>query len=128
MNLRSIANAATRAVNPNIAATVHVCTGYATAPNGTQQPTYAPPSPVTIQAQALTKREIEHLDNLNISNADRAVYANLQLTGVDRTKKTGGDLLTFEGDVYLVIATLESWPSSGGWTKVALRRQMDAVT
>ena len=128
MNLRAIANAATRSVNPNVSAVARICTGYATGDDGVRVPTYAPDAPVTIQAQSLTKREIEHLDSLNISNADRAIYANLQLTGVDRTKQSGGDLLLFEGAVWLVIASLEQWPSSGGWGKYALRRQMDTVS
>lgn len=123
VNLRNIANRATRSINPNITAIARICTGYTTAANGKQAPTYAPDTTITIQAQALTKHEIEHLDSLNISNADRAVYANMQLTGVDRTTQSGGDLLVFEGATWLVIAVLEGWPTSS-WSKVAVRRQL----
>ncbi len=123
MNLRTIANRATRGINPNIAATVQVSLPYTTAANGRQQPVYAPPAPVTLQAQALSKREVEHLDSMNMSNATRAVYADIQLTGVDRTTRSGGDLLTFEGATWLVIAVLEAW-TTAGWCKVALARQL----
>lgn len=126
MNLRSIANLATRAVNPNVSATVQRSTGYTTGANGKQVPSYAAPSPVVIQAQALSKREIEHLDSMNLSNATRAVYANVLLTGVDRVKQSGGDLLTFDGAVWLVVAVLEDWSLTAGWCKVALSRQKDA--
>lgn len=127
MNLRAIANGRTQAVNPNIAATVRVSTGYATALNGKPVPSYAEPSPVMIQAQALSKKEVEHLDSMNISNATRAIYANRSLTGVDRVKQSGGDLLTFGGDVWLVVAVLEDWSLTAGWCKVAVARQKDAA-
>jgi hypothetical protein len=126
VNLRALANVATRGVNPNIAASLLVSTGYSTAPNGKQQPAYAPPVPVTLQAQALSKKEVEHLDSMNLSNATRAVYANRSLTGVDRVKQSGGDLLAFGGEKWLVIAVLEDWSLTAGWCKVAIARQKDA--
>lgn len=124
MNLRALANNATRTVNPNVSATVARSTGYTTAATGKQQPTYAPPAPIEIQVQALSKREIEHLDGMNLSNATTAFYANAQLSGVDRVKQSGGDLVTFGGDTWLVIATLEDWTLTAGWCKVAVARQM----
>lgn len=123
MNLRAIANNATRSVNPNISATVMVSTGYNTAANGRQVPAYAPPVCLTLQAQALSKKEIEHLDSMNLSNATRAVYANMTLTGVDRVKQSGGDLLVFGGETWLVISVLEDWSLTSGWCKVAIARQ-----
>ena len=124
MNLRALANAATRTVNPNVSATVRPSTGYTTASNGKQQPTYADPISLTIQAQALSKREIEHLDSMNLSNATISLYADAQLTGVDRVRQSGGDLVTFGGDTWLVIAVLEDWTLTSGWCKVAVARQM----
>ena len=123
MNLRNIANRATTAINPNVSATVRISTGYTTGPSGKQVPSYADPVPATIQQQALTKKEIEHLDSMNLSNAQVALYANLQLTGVDRTKGSGGDLVTIGSDTFLVTAVLEGW-TTAGWCKVAATRQM----
>src|ERR1019366_1304039 len=131
VNLRAAANAATSAINPNISAVASICTGYTSGDHATgykQVPIYAADAPVIIQAQALTKKEIEHLDSLNISTAERGVYSPIPLTGVDRTTKSGGDLLVFEGSTWLVLAVLEAWPSAGGWCKVAVQRQMDGVT
>lgn len=130
VNLRAAANAATSTINPNLAAVARICTGYAPGNHASgykQVPAYAADAPVAVQVQALTKKEIEHLDALNISTAERAVYASLQLTGVDRTTKTGGDLLLFEGATWLVLAVLEGW-TTAGWCKVAVQRQMDGVT
>lgn len=126
MNLRQIANRATSGINPNVAASVQICTGYTTGSGLRRDPSYAPPAPLTIQMQALSKKEVEHLDAMGISNAVRAAYANLQLTAADRKMQSGGDLVTAMGDVYLVTAVLEGW-TTAGWCKVALTKQTDAA-
>lgn len=133
MNLRAIANAATRRVNPNLAVMLQRSTGYTTADDGTQVPTYSAPAPLTIQMQALTQKELEHLDRLNISDGQASVFANTRLSSVDRPSQSGGDLLTFgseatipadlRGSVWLVVAQLEYWPTSG-WGKVAVTAQV----
>ena len=123
MNLRAVANRATRTINPNLAAVVLKSVGYTTDAPGRQQPRYAPPVEVTIQAQSLSKKDLDHLASMNISNVTRAIYASTSLSAVDRTKGTGGDLLAFEGANWLVTAVLEEW-TTAGWCKVALTRQM----
>lgn len=133
MNLRGIANSLTRAVNPNIEAMLQVCIGSQTMPDFTREPLYADAVDCIVQAQALSKKEIEHLDSLNLSNATQGVYANRQLTGIDRTDQSGGDLLTYTDpasgvrNVWLVIAVLEGW-SSSGWAKAAIAKQTDRPT
>lgn len=128
MNLRAVANRATSVVNPNISGELRACIGYASNAAYKRAPQYADAVPIIVQAQALSKKEIEHLDSLNLSNATRAVYANQQLTGVDREDQTGGDLLDFADpgnpkvNSWLVIAVLESW--SGQWCKVAIGKQL----
>jgi hypothetical protein len=132
VNLRIAANMLTRTINPNVSATVRICTGYQDAPGARRTPTYADPVPVTIQIQALTRRDVEHLSSLNISNAVWSCYSNLQLTPVDRKTQTGGDLVKFADpvsgslDTWLVVALLEGW-STAGWCRVALVKQLDAA-
>lgn len=123
MNLRGIANRLTRGVNPNVTAFLRVSTGYDTADTGRPVPTYAAPVKLTVQTQALSKREIEHLAEMNISDATRAVYADRQLTGVDRVTGSGGDLIDLPDGIYLVTAILEGW-TTAGWHKAALTRQL----
>ena len=133
MNLRNMANRYTRRVNPNVPATLKRSTGYTTAPDGKQVPAYADPEPISIQMQALQKSEIEHLDRLNISNAQASVFADTQLSNGDRPSQTGGDLIEFgtdakvpatlRGTKWLVVAMLEGWPGSG-WCKAAVTGQM----
>lgn len=123
MNVRGLANRLTQAVNPNVSASIEICTGYSTDAAYHRAPTYAAPVTAQVQMQALTKKELEHLDALNISNAHASLYADMQLTPVDRVKQTGGDLITIAGDKWLVVALLEGWTGSG-WCKVAVSRQI----
>jgi len=124
MNLRAIANQLTQSVNPNVPATLRVSTGYQTAGTGKQEPTYGEPEQLVVQMQSLTKRDLQHLADMNISNATRAVFANRQLTGVDRVEQSGGDMLDLPDGRYLVTAVLQDWTATSGWCKAAVTRQL----
>ena len=119
MNLRNIANGMTRAVNPNITVQWRAYSGYATGESGKTTPGYAAPVSLTAQVQALTKKEVEHIDAMNLSPCERAAYVNGQLQAFDRVAQTGGDMLFFEGRWWKVMAILEGW-TTAGWCKVAL--------
>lgn len=133
MNLRGMANRVTRGINPNLPALFHEADGYSTSPSGKREPFYKQPVPLTVQMQALSKKEIEHLDALNISDATSAIYADRPMTPVDRTTGSGGDKIEFEdnrkvptplrGTTWLVTAVLEGWVANG-WYKAAVTRQM----
>lgn len=133
INLRSMANRLTSGVNPNVTATLLVSTGYATDAAGLQVPTYAAPEAVTVQVQALTQKELQHLDKLNITNGQAGVFVDRQLNSADRSTGSGGDVFQFpdspsipadlRGSEWLVVAVLEGWPGSG-WCRAAITRQM----
>lgn len=137
INLRGIANSVTAAVNPNLAATLRRSTGYTPSASGRQVPSYAADEPIVVQVQALTQKELEHLDRLNISNGQASLYANTQLSSVDRSSQSGGDIIVFgsddatppqvRGQTWLVVAQLEGWIGSG-WCKVAITSQMSDST
>jgi hypothetical protein len=133
MNVRGLANAAVQRINPDVPASVQVCTGYATADTGKRSPTYAGAVDAMVQVQALTKKDIEHLDALNIAGTEMAIYADLQLSSIDRVTQTGGDVVGFgngagvpaqlQGTTWLVTSILEGW-TVAGWCKAGLTRQM----
>lgn len=133
VNLRGIANRAASRINPNLVANLQRSTGYTTAASGKQVPAYDDLGDVGLQVQALTQSEIQHLDKLGISNGQACVYANRQLSSVDRPSQSGGDLITFgtdartppelRGQTWLVVAVLEGWPGAG-WCKAAITSQM----
>lgn len=119
MNLHEIARGAVGAVNPPILATLLASTGYTTLPDGSRTPSYATPVQCEIQVQALTYNDIVQLDGMNIQGVRRAVYLNGQWNGVVRVGSEGGDLLTFNGQTWLVAMVLEGWDTPG-WTKLAV--------
>lgn len=133
MNLRGMANAATSAINPNIPVTLRRSTGYTTSASGKQVPSYGYDEQITVQVQALTQKELQHLNGLGISNGQASVYANTQLSSVDRPSNSGGDLIEFgtdartpaalRGQTWLVVALLEGWVGAG-WSKAAITSQM----
>jgi hypothetical protein len=132
VNLRALANRATTLINPNVPGTVLINSAYTTSASGKREPSYAAPVAITVQMQALTVKEIEHLDALSIAGSDCAAYVNRTLSGIDRVTGNGGDLIQFEagpgvpaelaGTDWRVTAVLEGW-SLGKWCRVALTRQ-----
>jgi hypothetical protein len=80
---------------------------------------------------------LQHLNNLNISNGQASVYANTQLSSVDRPSQSGADKIVFgtdaatpenlRGQTWLVVALLEGW-ATAGWSKAAITSQMTDLT
>lgn len=124
MNLRQIANRQTSAINPNLAVQLYAYAGYAVGASGKTTASYADPVSLTAQVQALTKKEVEHIDSLNLSPCERAAYVNGQVQAFDRVAQTGGDMLFFENRWWKAMAILEGW-TTAGWCKVALVGQID---
>lgn len=127
VNLRSVANAVTRAINPNVVCEHWRSTGSTTLASGKREPTFAK-SPIAVQVQAMDDEDLKQLDNLNIQGVHRKVYANKQIAAVIRVKEKGGDLLVFpagvliEGTTWLCTHVLERWPQ---WDVIAITLQTD---
>lgn len=123
MNLHAIVGPAIAVVNPTVTVSLQLSTGSTTADDGIQTPTYAAPTPVPAQIQALTYRDLVQVDGLNLNGTKRAIYFYGSVEGVVRPSARGGDLVTFpDGTVWLTAMVLESWPD---WCKVAAVLQND---
>jgi hypothetical protein len=126
MNLRGYANGATRAINPNTAATVRVSAGYDTMADGNRVPKYDN-LPFRAQVQALQFNDMVHLDGLNIQGIRRAIYLNGTIDSVKQINRKGGDLIKIasgpNAGVWLVSLVLEQWPD---WAKCAVTLQDQA--
>jgi len=120
MDLRSISNAVTDCVNPNISVTVQACAGYTIGAGLKQVPSYAAPVTGFAQVQALTQADLRHLDGLNIQGATQSIILRGPLDAIVRVNSKGGDLVTFGGQTWLTVAVLEQWPL---WTRAALQLQ-----
>ena len=122
MNLNDLAAACVGSINPPTTATLKKSGGYVTAADGSRTPS-TNTSTVQIQVQDLSARDLQHLENLNVAGIIRKVYSDAQLVAVDRKAGSGGDLLTFGGDTWLVVHVFESWST---WCSVAVSKQVDA--
>ena len=122
MNLHQIVAAAIGTINPSINGTLQTSIGWSTTRGGARTPLYEAPVTVPMQVQMLTTSELSQLNSLNIQRSTHKVYINGQLDGVNRPSERGGDLITFEGRVWLVTSVLEEWPD---WCCVSVVMQVD---
>lgn len=121
LNLHQIVSGAIGRINPFVEATLLRATGYATAADGTQTPTYAAPVTAAVQVQALSSDELKQVEGLNVQGNKQAVYLNGNWSGIVRPDRKGGDLIIIaagpQAGAYLTITVLENWSS---WTKLAV--------
>ena len=97
MNLHQIASGGIGSVNPFIPLSIRVSTGSTTEDDGSRTPSYAPAVTAPGQVQALTFRDIQQLDGLNLQGTRRAIYVNGRVEGLVRVENRGGDLVTVPG-------------------------------
>lgn len=118
MDLNGLASPVVDSVNPNVAVTVQASVGYSnTGPGLRQVPAYADPISGFAQVQALSNSELRQAQGLNIQGAIRKIYIRGALYGVIRPQLKGGDLIGIGDDVWLVVMTLELWPT---WTSAMI--------
>ncbi|MGC9159779.1 MAG: hypothetical protein ACP5FH_12425 [Terracidiphilus sp.] len=120
MDLRTISNAVSNTVNPNVPVTVQFSTGYTVGAGLKQVPSYSSPVSGFAQLQALSEEDLKHLDGMNIQGATWSIILKGALNASLRTTAQGGDLVTFNGQTFLTVAVLEQWPL---WTRAAIRLQ-----
>lgn len=125
MNLHGMASGAIASVNPMIAGTVYTSQnqGTVTTLGGRRYPIYTA-YPQTLQVQAISERELQHLETLNIGGVLRKVYLFGDWNSVNRINLSGGDLITFYGKLWLVKHVFETWPD---WSSVAVTLQENMV-
>ncbi|WP_442321337.1 phage collar protein [Cernens ardua] len=109
MNLRQIANSATRQIHHNIAAQIYRSTGATVLPDGSQVPGYAPPIDIQVQMQAVSQRDLEHADAINLQGKLVSFWVNGQYHGIQRKQATGGDIIVVNGEQWLIVAVPEIW-------------------
>lgn len=133
MNLHAIAAPIVGAVTGTTTGDWWENTGYTTDAAGKRTPGYDKHLGVDMRVQSMTMPELTLMDGLNIQGIKRGVYMQGAVKAVDRAGGEGGDLLIFPDQyginaVWLVVAVLEAWDQGSGWTKVAVTKQIDAVT
>ncbi len=125
MDLNGIANAATEVVNPNIPVSIQASTGYTIGAGLKQVPGYASPVSGFAQVQELSSSELKQTEGLNIQGVMRKLYLRSPLNAVIRPNSQGGDLVTIAGQIWLVVKTLELWPT---WCSALIVLQLPGGT
>ena len=130
MNLHGVVKGVIGAVNPHVPATLQRSNGYTTAADGGRTPIYTT-STENVQVQALSAKEIQHLDGLNIGGVLRKAYLDGDWRSVYRPGQGGGDRFQFgtgigipvnlQGTTWLVVQPLETWSD---WCSLAIQLQM----
>ena len=127
MNLRAIANAYTRGINPNTTdATLMTNVGYTYSDSGKQIPSYNSYPDIEIQVQSLESKDLEFLASIMTQQGQYTfVYANNLVSAQRRTLDKGSDLMIFkpyredEFVAWRVVKVVESYPD---WVKVLVVR------
>lgn len=119
MNLRGIANSATRTINPNVPGIFRIYTGRETLPSGKPSITYGDVD-VDVQFQELSSTDLRQVDAMNIQGILRVAYLNGNFNGVNRPEQKGGDILIVNEQQWLVVKVAELWPD---WCKVIVNLQ-----
>jgi hypothetical protein len=73
-----------------------------------------------IQKQELTADELRQTEGLNLQGHKASVYLSGRWEGLIRADGSGGDVLWFCEQAWLVVSVLESWPQ---WTKLLIVMQ-----
>jgi len=123
MNLYGVATGAVQAVNKSITAQWTASTGFSTAADGTQVPSYALTVGTTVQRQETSFKDLKQIDGMNMQGIFAVVYSQAQLNGVDRVSQLGGDKLVFDSATWLVVLVTERWP---GWCRAIVCKQVNA--
>ena len=127
MNLNKLVGPIVAAINPWTTANYRQSNGSTTAADGARTPAYLDAVAVKVMKQALTWKDLQQLQGLNINGEKAAFYVDGDWQGVSRPRLRGGDLLTIEdGSVWLVVQVLENWFDKDGWAKVAATLQNNA--
>lgn len=132
MNLHATVRGPITSVNSDVAGEYLKSTGSTTATDGNRTPAYAR-TPVGLQVQALSGKDLQHETFQNIQGVKRSVYMFGNTQGVSRPDVKGGDLLIFAQStggtpqLWLVVIVLETWAPGDpqGWCKLGVVLQND---
>lgn len=122
MNLQGIVAPYIAAINPTTFCIRRQSIGYVLDAIGKQSPLYNYTPNVPCQIQPMSGSDLQHIDTLNQQGVYKSAYITGPLSGVNRTRATGGDLLiTPDGEEWLITQVLENWNE---WTKAIITLQV----
>lgn len=109
-------------VNPFVTAQLIASTGNVVNADGSVTPGYLPPVDIQVQAQELSFKELQHIENLNLQGIMKSIYCPGTVQAVNRAAGTGGDKIVIGAETYLAVAISEQWPD---WVRVIGQLQVN---
>lgn len=122
MDLHGIVSGAIGTVNPPVAAQLLASTGDTVNADGSVTPGYAAPVTIQAQAQELSFKELQHIENLNLQGILKSIYCPGSVQAVNRQAGKGGDKIVIGGNTYLAVVISEQWPD---WCRVIGQLQVN---
>lgn len=123
INMHKVVRGAIQRVNPDIAGTVYVSTGY-TNTRGVLTPTFNAVA-AQLQVQADTHDKLWHERSLAYTVGHTIVYAYGNFSDLNRPDGKGGDIIYYNGKWQAITQVQEWWPE---WCCVSVSQQLDAAT
>jgi hypothetical protein len=121
VNLHGIVSGVIGAVNPFVPGQMKISNGYTKDSTFKQVPAFLEPFDVSIQLQALTYSDLQHIDGLNIQGIVKSAYVEGNFNGVNRPRQQGGDYLLLSGETWKIVKVVEEWPD---WCKFVINLQV----
>lgn len=109
MNLHGIVRNAINSVNPFVPATIYRALPPVTSASGHRTGEWQPGAALRVQKQAMSQKDLEHTDNLNLQGILTKIWMDGAVYGVDRATQGGGDLILIGTELWLVGAVMEIW-------------------
>lgn len=125
IRVRLLANKMTRAVNPNVDATIKISDGYNIDESGTMIQSYTE-QPIVFQLQSMPSKDLEHFDFINQQGQFVYGYANGMIPAIRRQLAKGTSIATFTpyGEDELSEWTVKHVEEMfNDWVRVVLWRQ-----
>lgn len=123
MNLHGIVSGCINAVNPFVPLALVVSTGYTTADDGEQVPSYDSFS-VSGQIQPMSWKDLRQVEGINLNGTPQSIYLYGEADAIVRVKRKGGDLIVDSNNqTWLITLVTELWPD---WCKVVATLQNGA--
>jgi hypothetical protein len=121
MNVRGLSNSAIKTVNADTLVSIQPSSGYTIGSGARQIPSYGTAVSQYANIQELTVEELRLIEGLNIQGTKKTIYTHFLLRAASRPNQTGGDLITFNEQKWLVVKILEQWNE---WTKALIVQQV----
>lgn len=126
INLHNIVRGAINSINPDQSVILKINKGAVHQPGGILEPEFEEIETIA-QVQPIKSSEIQFINNYVAGATYKNFYFNGSVSGINRRKLTGGDIIVYNGFEWYVDSQEEDWDIVG-WSKVRAVQQLPKET